>query len=66
MSAAVGALGMLRGKNYAPRNSTGQNLLRTPSCLNTLTTHTPLIKGVEIHPFIKGADCSKPLVLYCF
>ena len=32
-----------------------------------LTTHTPLIKGVEVHPpLIKGVECLKPLALLCF
>ena len=31
-----------------------------------LSTHTPLIKGVEVHPLIKGVDSPKPLVLKCF
>ena len=30
----------------------------------TLTSHTPLIKGVEAHPLNSG--CQKPLVLKCF
>ena len=31
--------------------------------LQTLTTHTPLLKGVDVHPLIKGLGFSKPIVL---
>ena len=30
---------------------------------DTLTAHTPLIKGVEVHAVIKGVDCTKPEAL---
>ena len=33
---------------------------------NALTTHTPLIKEVEVHSLMKGVECLKPLVLQCF
>ena len=32
------------------------------SFLNTLTTHTPLIRKVEVHPLIKGVGLKKSTV----